>query len=109
MTPDHTRPINGYGLIGDTRTAALVSDDGSIDWMCVPRFDGEPLFGRLVGGARAGAFRVAPSEPARLVERRYRPGTATIDTVWATDGGRLTLSDGMVAELGPRLLPTTLL
>ena len=39
------RPINDYGLVGDTRTAALIASDGSVDWMCVPHFDGAPLFG----------------------------------------------------------------
>ena len=56
-------PIGSYGLLGDTRTAALVSGDGAIDWLCVPRFDGEPLFGRLVGGPPAGTFRVGPGRP----------------------------------------------
>jgi hypothetical protein len=102
-------PISDYGLIGDTRTAALVSSDGSIDWMCAPTFDGDPLFGTLVGGARAGRFRVAPSGVARVVDRRYRPGTATLETTWEADGGRVTLTEGMVAEPAGRLLPTTLL
>src|SRR4051794_19263746 len=102
-------PISDYGLIGDTRTAALVSSDGSIDWMCAPTFDGDPVFGRLVGGAGAGRFRVAPCGVARVVDRRYRPDTATLETMWEADGGRVALTEGMVAELAGRLLPTTLL
>lgn len=102
-------PIADYGLIGDTRTAALVSSGGAIDWMCVPHFDGEPLFGRLVGGPNAGTFRAGPATAAQLVGRRYRPGTATIETTWQTNQARLTLTEGMVAELAGRLMPTTLL
>ncbi|MFI7426883.1 trehalase-like domain-containing protein [Micromonospora sp. NPDC049836] len=102
-------PIAGYGLLGDTRTAALVSDDGAIDWMCVPRFDGESLFGRLVGGPLAGTFRAGPAGPATLVERRYRQHTTTLQTTWHTDGGRLTLTEAMVAEVAGRLLPAILL
>jgi GH15 family glucan-1,4-alpha-glucosidase len=102
-------PIAGYGLIGDTRTAALVSSDGAIDWMCAPRFDGGPLFGRLVGGLAAGTFRVGPAGPMLPAGRRYRPDTATLETTWATDSAELTLTDGMVAEPAGRLLPATLL
>ncbi|MCU1430769.1 MAG: glycoside hydrolase 15-related protein [Actinomycetia bacterium] len=103
------RPIGDYGLVGDTRTATLVSSDGAIDWMCVPRFDGEPLFGRLIGGPTAGTFRVGPTRPPRMSTRRYRPGTATLETTWEVDGASLTLTDGMVAEPDGRLLPSTLL
>jgi GH15 family glucan-1,4-alpha-glucosidase len=103
-------PIGDYGLIGDTRTAALVSSDGSIDWMCAPHFDGAPLFGRLVGGPAAGRFRAGPATTtAAPVARRYRPGTATLETSWDSDDGRLTLTEGMVAEPASRLLPATLL
>jgi len=101
------RPLASYGLLGDTRTAALAGDDGAIDWMCVPRFDGEPLFGRLLGGP--GTFRTGPADPATVVERCYRPGTATLVTTWQVGRGRLTLTEGMVADLGGRLLPATLL
>ncbi|HEX2551320.1 MAG TPA: trehalase-like domain-containing protein, partial [Nocardioidaceae bacterium] len=101
--------IGDYGLIGDTRTAALVSSDGAIDWFCAPRFDGEPVFGRLVGGPPAGTFRVGPAGAAAVVERRYRPHTATLETTWATGERRLTLTEAMVAEVTGRLLPATLL
>ncbi len=102
-------PIDEYGLIGDTRTAALVSADGAIDWMCIPQFDGDPIFGRLVGGAQAGTFRIGPSECNQRSSRRYHPGSATLTTTWDIEGGRLALTEGMVAELGGRLLPATLL
>jgi hypothetical protein len=103
------RPIEDYGLIGDTRTAALVASDGAIDWMCVPRFDGPPVFGRLVGGSDAGTFRLGPSEDATVFVRRYRPGTATLETTWRAEHGRLTLREGMIAENAGTLMPTTLL
>ncbi|MFE9204294.1 glycoside hydrolase family 15 protein [Micromonospora sp. NPDC007230] len=108
-SPPPSAPISDYGLLGDTRTAALVTSDGRLDWLCVPRFDGEPLFGRLVGGPEAGTFRVGPARPAAVVERRYRQNTATLETTWAVGNGRLTLTEGMVAEISGHLLPTTLI
>jgi GH15 family glucan-1,4-alpha-glucosidase len=103
------RPIEDHGLLGDTRTAALVSSDGAIDWLCAPRFDSAPVFGRLVGGQAAGTFRAGPAEPAAVLVRRYRPNTATLETTWQVGDGRLTLAEGMVAEVAGRLLPATLL
>ena len=104
-----TVAIEDYGLLGDTRTAALVGSDGSVDWMCVPRFDGPPLFGRLVGGAAAGRFRLAPRRPSQLTARGYRDDSATLETTWHTDSGRLVLTEGMVAEVAGRPLPATML
>lgn len=63
-------PISDYALIGDTRTAALVSSSGAIDWMCVPNFDREPVFARLVGGAESGSFAVS-IEGLQDSRRRY--------------------------------------
>jgi GH15 family glucan-1,4-alpha-glucosidase len=96
-------------MIGDTRTAALVGSDGSIDWMCIPSFDGSPVFGRLVGGVAAGRFRMGPNAPATVIDREYRHETATLRTTWVTDAGRLTLTEAMVSEVAGRFLPTTLL
>jgi GH15 family glucan-1,4-alpha-glucosidase len=109
MTPNRRIPIGEYGLIGDTRTAALVASDGSIDWLCLPRFDSPPIFGRLVGGAEAGFFVIGPDDPATLAGRRYRGDTATLETTWRVDGGRLILADSMVADVTGRMLPTTML
>jgi GH15 family glucan-1,4-alpha-glucosidase len=102
-------PIADYGLLGDTRTAALVSGGGAIDWLCVPRFDGDPIFGRIVGGRSAGTFQVGPARPAVIISRRYKTHTATLETTWAVGEARLTLVDAMVAELAGHLLPSTLL
>jgi GH15 family glucan-1,4-alpha-glucosidase len=106
---DREIAIEDYGLLGDTRTAALVAPDGSVDWLCIPRFDGRPVFGRLVGGPAAGSFRLAPAVPAAVVERRYLPECATLETTWQTEAGRLILTEGMVAEVSGRLLPPTML
>jgi GH15 family glucan-1,4-alpha-glucosidase len=102
------KPIASYGMIGDTRTAALVSDEGAVDWMCVPRFDGDPVFGQLLGGLAAGTFRLGPPEPTPPIGRRYRPDSATLETTWETREGRLLLSEAMVTAVGGRLLPATL-
>jgi GH15 family glucan-1,4-alpha-glucosidase len=95
MPPNQAPLIADYAFIGDTRTGALVSSDGAIDWLCVPRFDGDPLFARLVGGPRSGAFRVGPAQRARLTGRRYHLLTATVATTWETEAGRLTLTEAM--------------
>lgn len=102
-------PIEDYAMLGDTRTAALVSPDGSVDWLCIPRFDGQPVFGRLVGGAAAGHFTLGPADSAPPAERKYHPATNTLETTWRTESGSLTLTEGMVAEVSGRLLPPTIL
>lgn len=101
--------IGDYGLIGDTRGAALVAPDGSIDWWCAPTFDSPPVFGRLVGGEQAGSFQISPAEPVLATHRSYRPNTPTLITTWQLDGAEVELSDGMVGDVTGRLLPSTLL
>lgn len=102
-------PIADYGLVGDTRTAALVSAQGSLDWMCAPAFDGKPIFGALLGGQEAGWFVTGPAGPANVEVRRYRGNTTTLETVWRCGQGRLTLTEAMVAEVSGELLPATVL
>ncbi len=101
-------PIADYALIGDGRTAALCSTRGSIDWLCLPRFDGEPVFGRLVGGDDAGHFSLIP-EGVLGVARSYRPGSAVLETTWRVPGGELTLIEGMALEMHGGLRPHALL
>ena len=103
-----THPIGDYGFIGDTRSGALIAPDGTIDWWCVPRFDRAPVFGRLVGGDEAGSFALGPVAPAAR-HVAYRDHTTTLVTTWAVDGAELTLEDTLVAEVGGRLLPPTVL
>ena len=109
MTTVRRVPIGDYGLIGDTRSAALVAPDGSIDWWCVTRFDDPPLFGRLIGGDEAGWFSIGPDEDAQVLRRAYRPDTVTLTTTWSVDGGELELADSLVAEVEGRFLPGTVL
>ncbi|MUN63112.1 glycoside hydrolase family 15 protein [Kocuria sediminis] len=107
--PSPPAPIGSHGLLADTRTAALVADDGTIDWCCLPAFDGTPVFGSLLGGACAGHFRMGPLQPGSPPSRRYREDTATLETTWVAGSARLTLTETMIAEVSGRLLPSTLL
>ncbi len=100
--------IADYGLIGDGRSAALCSSAGSIDWLCLPRFDSDPVFGKLVGGERAGCFSISIGDVVET-ERQYRSGSAVLETTWRTPSGTATLTEGMVLDLGGRLLPQALL
>ena len=79
--------IEDYALIGDCETAALVGRDGSIDWLCWPRFDSGACFAALLGQAEHGRWLVAPAEPPRNVRRRYRPGTLVLETEFETRHG----------------------
>jgi GH15 family glucan-1,4-alpha-glucosidase len=87
-------PIEDYALIGDCRSAALVSRDGSIDWLCWPRFDSEACFAALLGGRDHGRWLVAPRDKARIT-RRYRPNTLILETSFETADGAVVLVDFM--------------
>jgi len=84
--------IEDYALIGDSRTAALVSKTGSIDWLCLPQFDGPSCFNRLLDHARGGHFTVAPRRPFS-VRRSYRDTTAVLVTEFQTDEGIVRVTD----------------
>src|SRR3984957_3311655 len=86
--------IEDYALIGDCKSAALVSLEGSIDWLCWPRFDSDACFAALLGAPEHGRWLVAPQEKARIT-RRYRPDTTIADTQFEPDEGSATLVDFM--------------
>ena len=88
-------PIEDYALIGDCHTAALVSRGGSIDWLCLPRFDSPAAFAALLGTEEHGRWLISPRSRVRRVERRYRPGTLVLETTFETDEGAVTLIDFM--------------
>ena len=88
-------PIESYALIGDTHTAALVGLDGSVDWLCVPRFDSGACFAALLGGEGNGHWRIAPAGGARSVRRRYRPDTLVLETEFDAGGGTVRVTDCM--------------
>jgi GH15 family glucan-1,4-alpha-glucosidase len=78
--------IEDYGLIGDCETAALVSKDGSIDWLCWPRFDSGACFAALLGDTGNGRWRIAPADSDVRITRRYRPNTLILETSFDTAG-----------------------
>jgi GH15 family glucan-1,4-alpha-glucosidase len=99
-------PLRGLGLLGDTRTAALVDERGRVVWMCLPHFDGEPVFAALIAGEQGGDFVLGPTGHAEVVQRRYRRHAPLLETTWRIGGGRLVLTEGMVAEIEGSRLPT---
>jgi GH15 family glucan-1,4-alpha-glucosidase len=87
--------IEDYAIIGDTQTLALVGRNGSIDWLCLPRFDSGACFAALLGSASNGRWRVAPRAPASRVTRRYRPDTLVLETEFQTAEGAARVIDFM--------------
>ncbi|MET8245542.1 glycoside hydrolase family 15 protein [Streptomyces sp. NPDC005202] len=88
--------IEDYALIGDEQTAALVGRDGSVDWLCLPRFDSGACFARLLGDEENGHWRIAPKGATGPCTRRaYRPDTLVLDTEWDTPEGSVRVTDLM--------------
>jgi GH15 family glucan-1,4-alpha-glucosidase len=88
-------PIEDYAIIGDCHTAALVGRDGSIDWLCLPRFDSASTFGALLGDEHHGRWLVAPAHPDAVSTRAYRSGTFVLETRWESPEGVVVVTDAM--------------
>jgi GH15 family glucan-1,4-alpha-glucosidase len=94
--------IEDYAMIGDCQAAALVGMDGSIDWLCLPRFDSNAFFAALLGGPENGRWKIAPTSPVKSVRRRYLDDTLVLETEFETDEGVAALIDFMpVREVAP--------
>ena len=96
--------IEDYALIGDCKTAALVGRDGSIDWLCWPRFDSTACFAALLGTAENGRWLIAPMHPPLKVRRRYRAGTLVLETEFETETGCAMIIDFMRPADGAELV-----
>ncbi len=87
--------IEDYALVGDLETAALVGRDGSVDWMCAPRFDSPACFAALLGSRDNGHWRLAPAGAGDCNRRSYRGDTLVLESVWETASGAVRLTDFM--------------
>jgi GH15 family glucan-1,4-alpha-glucosidase len=85
--------IEDYAILGDRDTAALVARNGSIDWLCVPRFDSPACFAALLGSPEHGRWKIAPAGEPREIRRRYRDGTLVLETEFETATGVVTVVD----------------
>jgi alpha,alpha-trehalase len=95
-----SKPIASYGLLADCNSAALVGREGSIDWLCLPRYDSDAVFARILD-SNAGHWSIRPVE-AFASERRYLPGSLVIETTFTTDSGTVRLTDAMAFAEGQR-------
>lgn len=87
--------IEDYALIGDEQTAALVGRDGSVDWLCLPRFDSAACFAAMLGDENNGHWRIAPKGAGPCTRRAYRQDTLVLDSEWETDDGAVRVTDFM--------------
>ena len=87
--------IEDYALVGDCETAALIGRDGSVDWLCWPRFDSDACFAALLGSRDNGRWLLRPMQDAARVSRRYRPGTLILETRFETEEGAASVIDFM--------------
>ncbi len=104
-------PIGGYGFLSDCHTSALVSYDGAVEWLCLPRFDSPSVFAAMLDRG-AGHFKLAPRGVIVPISRRYEPGTLVVETTWVTETGWVVVHDLLsigewAPEGGPRSRPET--
>ncbi len=99
-----SKKIEDYALIGDRRSAALVARDGSIDWLCWPRFDSDACFAALLGDERHGYWRLAPRGAVLRSERRYHPDTLILETRHVTPEGVVSVTDLMPVDVAHRTI-----
>jgi GH15 family glucan-1,4-alpha-glucosidase len=92
--PSPFPPIDEYAFLSDCHTGALIAADGSVDWLCVPRFDAPSIFGTLLD-REAGNFRLAPFGTNVPISRAYEPGTNTLVTTWRTPDGWVAIKDAL--------------
>ena len=98
--PSPFPPIANYAFLSNCHTGALVAPDGSVDWLCVPRFDSPSVFAALLD-RQAGSFLLAPFGVTVPNSRHYEPGTNTLVTTWNTRGGWVVVRDALT--MGPRI------
>lgn len=89
------KPISDYGIVGDLRTAALIARDGSLDWLCLPRFDSPSVFAAILDSARGGQFQITPCEEVVRCIQIYKPSTNILVTRFHTAAGVVELTDFM--------------
>src|ERR1700732_3896246 len=87
--------IEDYAIVGDMQSVALISTDGSVDWLCLPRFDSEACFAALLGTDDHGQWRIAPDQGTVAATRRYTEDTLILETDWETPDGAVRVTDFM--------------
>src|SRR5215211_9331439 len=100
QSDEPSQPVANYGLLADCNSAALADRDGSIEWLCLPRYDSDAIFARLLD-PEAGHWSIRPTGEF-TTERRYLPGTLVVETIFTTDAGSVRLRDAMAFVEGQR-------
>ena len=96
------KPISNYGIVGDMETAALIALDGSVDWLCLPRFDSPSVFGAILDHEKGGSFTITPCGGRAHYRQLYLPDTNILVTRFLTPEGVVELTDLMPVKLNSR-------